>query len=100
MPSKKGSKMTSFSGVFEHGPAGLLVPTHKILTPEPPKKKAYHVGKDGIINEVTKSVQDSAYDLVKDHYERKTGKAIVSKAQQKRLRDMVSRASESIVEKK
>ena len=86
-------------GLFEKGPAGLLIPTRKILAPTPPPKPAMHVGKDGRVTEISKSVLESTYDDVKKHYEAKNQKAIVSKSGQKKLRDMISRAGDAVMDK-
>jgi len=91
---------TKSFGLFEKVKNGLLVPTRKILAAEQTRRHPLHVAASGQITDVTKSVQDEAYALAKDHYERLRGKAIISKGEQNRLRGMVSRASESIMEKK
>lgn len=82
----------SVNGLFQKTNTGLLVPA-KVILPNRPA----HTDSRGKATDVTKAVSDETYAIVKNHYERLTGKAIIGKAANARFRKMVYRAADAIM---
>lgn len=83
--------------VMERDPVtGQLVPTKKILTPDPPRPA--HVSLTGKITDLTRQDVDYARDVVQEHYESRARiRGSDTMVKKEAIRELVDRAADAVM---